>query len=154
MAKRPRWIVIPNWDELQHYKDRDPLWIKNYRKLLAKPEYLKLTLPQRGILHGLWLMYAESHREIPVNTAYLSRALHGRVTNASLVSLNRAGFIAFSASKPLAPRYQDASLEKETEREEETEKKERKSRAVRFEVNGQPSDVAEVIDISLRGASA
>jgi hypothetical protein len=74
----PRYIVIPNWDGpdgFQHYRDRDPIWIKNYRALMAKDEYLE--------------------------------------------SLNHAGFIHFSASKPLAHRYQPASAEREGEIEAE-----------------------------------
>ncbi len=119
-----RWIVIPRWDGptgFQHYSDRDPKWIKNYRDLLSKDEYLELTFVQRGILHGLWLEYAAANRQLRDSTLTLSRRLGGRVTRASLDALNHAGFIEYSASRPLATRYQAASLEEETEREVETQ---------------------------------
>ncbi len=115
-----RWIVIPRWDGptgFQHYSDRDPKWIKNYRDLLSKDEYLELTFVQRGILHGLWLEYAAANRQLRDSTLTLSRRLGGRVTRASLDALNHAGFIEYSASRPLATRYQAASPEKETEEE-------------------------------------
>jgi hypothetical protein len=113
------YIVIPHWDGpdgFQHYHDRRPNWIKNYVALMSKPEYATLSFADRGLLHGLWLLYAESSRNIIVNTLYLSRQLSGRVTKKSLERLNHAGFIEFSASRPLAPRYQDASPEREKRR--------------------------------------
>lgn len=107
------YIVIRHWDRFQHYADRRPIWIKNYVALLANPSYSRLTWTQRGVLHGLWLMYAETQCELPVDTAWLSRQLTGRVTRATLEALNHAGFIEFSASKPLAR----ARVEKEEEKE-------------------------------------
>jgi hypothetical protein len=96
------WIVIPSWERFQHYKDRDPNWIKNYTALLNDPDYLTLTAHQRGVLHGLWLIYASSHCRVRANTASLSRQLGVRVSSRQLTSLNHAGFIQLSASKPLA----------------------------------------------------
>jgi hypothetical protein len=69
------WIEIANWDRFQHYKDRNPPWIKNYTELLHNPNYLELPLRLRGILHGLWLLYAASHRKLPASTSYINRAL-------------------------------------------------------------------------------
>lgn len=118
-----RWIVIPNWhgedgeEGLQHYRDRDPIWIKNYRRLLVNPDYLNLTAPARALLHGLWLLYASSDGAVPEQTSYLSRALALRVSNTQVEALNHAGFIQLSASKPLALRYQRASPEREGEKE-------------------------------------
>lgn len=116
-----RWIVIPNWDGpegFQHYKDRTPRWIKNYTELLHDDGYLQLTLVQRGVLHGLWMEYASARRQIPDSTLTVSRRLGQRVTRATLDSLNHAGFIVYSASKPLALRYHDASPEKSREEEQ------------------------------------
>src|SRR5262245_751608 len=107
MTGRPdRWIVIPDWDEFQHYKDRAPLWIKTYTRLLHDDAYLDLDIAARGILHGLWLLYADldgvvsesrarailapsgthrgSHR---VHTGNISRAYRRHIE-----SLNDAGF--------------------------------------------------------------
>lgn len=118
-----RWIIIPRWhaaDGFQHYKDRDPTWIKNYRWLLADDDYLSLTAGQRAILHGLWLVYASSDGQVKFEPSSLTRRLSLRVRWSHLEALNHAGFIQVVASKPLSLRYQDASLEKE--KEEETEK--------------------------------
>ena len=118
-----RWIVVPNWREFQHYKNRDPSWVKAYTRLLDDPEYLELSFHVRGVLLGLWLAYARSDGQLRGNTLALTRQLGGdtgtRVTTRDLERLNHAGFIRFSASKPLALRYQVASPEVEVEREKE-----------------------------------
>jgi hypothetical protein len=120
-----RWIVIPKWDEFQHYKDRDPPWIKAHRSLLAKDEYLNLSFHLRGILEGLRLSYAASNRQLSGSTVALSRRLGQRVTTRDLESLNHAGFIRLSASKPQAPRKRKVMPEAEAE----AEKKNARTRA-------------------------
>jgi hypothetical protein len=97
-----RWIVIPNWSRFQHYADRDPLWLKVYTALLSNEDYLGLSFHARGVLHGLWLEYARAHGQLLGSTSAISRRLGDRVSTATLESLNHAGFIEFSASRPLA----------------------------------------------------
>jgi hypothetical protein len=89
-----RWIVIPKWDQFQHYKDRDPKWIKNYNSLLSDDIYLDLTGHQRAVLHGLWLSYAASNRELRSNTASLSRRLNLKVTSRDLDALISRGLVS------------------------------------------------------------
>jgi hypothetical protein len=108
------WIVIPNWERFQHYKDRRPKWIKFYVELLDDPEYLRLTAPQRCLLHDLWLLFTLSRGLVPLDLNLLNRRLGLSVKMSTLASLNHAGFIQFSASKPVPIRY--------TEKEEEKEK--------------------------------
>jgi hypothetical protein len=114
-----RWIVIPRWDDFQHrdaVRSRQPTWIKNYVALLHKDEYLDLTHAQRGVLHALWLMFAQSRSE-GVRESVASRMLQQSASDARyfrghLAALEQAGFIAFSASNPaskVASEY--ASLE-------------------------------------------
>jgi len=105
------WIVIPNWRRFQHYKDRQPRWIKVYTELMSDPAFLGLTFAQRGLLISLWLEYARSRRAIRVRAASVSRQLGGRVASAQLEALSDAGFIEVTASNVLAERYQDASPE-------------------------------------------
>ena len=111
-----RWIVIPNWREFQHYRKRDPSWIKSYTRQHADDAYLALTPHRRALLHDLRLAFASHDGQLTLNTRSLSRHLQLRVTMRDLEALNDAGFIAFSASKPLALRYQSASPETETEK--------------------------------------
>jgi len=105
------WIVIPNWRRFQHYKDRNPKWIKVYTELMYDPAFLGLTMPQRGLLISLWLEYANSRRSVPEESSKISRMVGQRVRKDTLKALSDAGFIEVSASKPLAKRYQPARPE-------------------------------------------
>lgn len=122
MSGQPKqWIVVPRWDGpegFQHYRDRRPKWIKLYTDLQHSDEWRELTGHQRAVLVGIWLEYASSACQLVLSTSSLSSRIGLRVSRATLETLNHAGFIHFSASKPLAQRYQNASLEKEREKEQ------------------------------------
>lgn len=113
-----RWIVVRNWDRFQHYKDREPPWIKDYTEQLDDPAYLELTGIQRAALQGIRLKYAASRRQVLNDTALLSRQLNMRITRETLDALNHAGFIEFSASKPLADCKQNASVPRAREEQD------------------------------------
>lgn len=51
---------IKNWGEYQHFKDRNPPWIKLYRHLLNDMEWHQLDMQSSKILVMLWLLAAES----------------------------------------------------------------------------------------------
>lgn len=119
-----RWIVIPNWEKFQHYKTRSgesvmrPEWIKNYGRLLHDDAYLKLTLRQRGILHGIWLLYASSGQQLGSGAAQLGRLLGEDTVRArDIEALNSAGFIEFSSRPTLEQVYTASSPEIEIEKE-------------------------------------
>jgi hypothetical protein len=117
-----RWIVVPSWERFQH---RDaaravvPAWIKVYPSLLSHDAFLELTPHRRALLLGVWLEYARTRRQLPEDTAKLSRRLAQRVLRRDLEALNDAGFIAFSASRPASDAAgADASLEIEIEKKD------------------------------------
>jgi hypothetical protein len=98
-----QWIVISRWDDFQHpdaTRSGIPPWIKTYTRLLSSDDFLALSHHQRGVLLGLWLEYARARRQLRDSTVALTRRLGQRVTRRDLDSLNHAGFIEFSASKP------------------------------------------------------
>ena len=45
-----------NWHSFQHYKDRDPTWIKLHKKLLDDYEFQSLPLASRALAPMLWLL--------------------------------------------------------------------------------------------------
>lgn len=114
------WIVVRNWDKFQHYGKRNPPWIKNYFDLVHDDAYLSLSAVERALLHGLWLLYGAARRQLRRKTAAASLQL--RVESKHWDALVNAGFIEFSASKPLAlARARVLATEAEAETKEETE---------------------------------
>ena len=55
------WIIVPNWDKFQHYKDRNPVWIKLYFELNSRDDWRQLTFPQRGLSGVIWLEFGRSN---------------------------------------------------------------------------------------------
>jgi hypothetical protein len=112
-----RWIVVRNWERFQHYKDREPVWIKLYLELRSSDEWRQLTLSARGLLVCLWIEYAAAQGVLRASD--LPSRVAQKNLRHSLESLQEAGFIEVSASKPLAFAR---SREKEKEKERETPK--------------------------------
>jgi hypothetical protein len=95
-----QWITIPNWEEFQHYKDRDPNWIKVYTRLLHDDAWLSLTDAQKGFLLTVWLEFASTDGHI--RACRVPSRIRPANVQRTLEALSDAGFIALSASKPLA----------------------------------------------------
>lgn len=131
-----QWIEIPNWHRFQHYRDRRPLWIKVYLDLLRKDEYMDLPLAARGLLHGIWLAYADWDGQLRVSD--LTSALHARCSYAHLELLNHAGLIAFSASRPLSLKYKDIEVSDPKPAPSDTQ---RRQKAERWITNGAAAEV-------------
>ncbi len=107
------YIYVTNWERFQGRRDRNDPWHKVYNDLLRHDEYCALTLAQRGLLHGLWML-ASSTGDGRVR---YSRTTVGRQLNCNRVSLEpliHAGFIEIHAAK--RPRIR--ALEEEESREE------------------------------------
>jgi hypothetical protein len=113
------WLLIPGWTKFQHYKDRDPVWIKLYMDLRNRDEWRHLTLAERGLLVSLWLEYGAANTVI--RRSDIGRLVGQDTRSQQLDSLLGAGFIDFSASKPLALAHARARA-KETETEKDSPK--------------------------------
>lgn len=58
-SERPE-LTVNNWRDFQHYKDRDPVWIKAYTRLLRKYEWCSLSDASKGHLFGIWLLASDT----------------------------------------------------------------------------------------------
>jgi hypothetical protein len=119
------WIVVPNWDKFQHYRDRKPPWIKTYGSLLHKDEYLDLKPTSRALLHGIWLAYAQTDGVIRAH--HLQKVIGMRFKSEHLQALIDAGFVRLRASKPGAKRYTSRARAKRQRHKEKKPMKREKS---------------------------
>lgn len=118
-------LTPKNWQELQHYKDRAPVWIKLHRKLLDDFEFHCLPVASRALAPMLWLLSSE-YENGAIDASCAKIAFRLRMSEAdfmdALKPLIDNGFFSLDqdASKPLAeclPRDRE-----ETETEKETDK--------------------------------
>jgi len=120
------WLIIKNWNTFQHYKDRNPPWIKLHRALLDDYGFAALPDATKAHLVLLWLFAASQiGGRIPNDAAFLSRKL-GTTELIDLEALVNAGFLIpeQNASNALAECKHDASnvlaLARSRESESET----------------------------------
>lgn len=109
-------FAVVGWSDFQHYKDRDPIWIKLHRSLLDSYKWACLPDASRALLVGIWLLAARHDNRIPADPEWLRRRLHteGPVDLQILVDKD---FI-----RMLSTGQQSAMLEREIEIEKEIEK--------------------------------
>jgi hypothetical protein len=112
------YLEVKNWKDFQHYKNRDPLWIKLYRRVLA--DYAFSRLPDASKMHlvGIWLVASEQSGRIPNDAEWIARRI-AATEPVDLQLLVETGFLLpasrkQSASKPLAKRLpRDRDRERE-----------------------------------------
>lgn len=70
-----RYLRVKNWSEFQHYKDRNPPWIKLHRALLDDYEFSRLQDASKAHLMLIWLFASQNDGRIPEDAKFLQRKL-------------------------------------------------------------------------------
>lgn len=105
----PRFLSIKNFEKYQHYKDRNPPWVKLYWDILSDDKFVMLDLYERGLYCHLILLASRHGNYIPDDPEYIRLQLK-LSTSPDLTRLKQDGFLLAvryrrhhrSASKPLA----------------------------------------------------
>ncbi len=109
-----KYLRIKNWEAFQHYKDRNPPWIKLHRALLDDYEFAALEDAVKGQLMLMWLFASQNEGKIPHDAKFLERKL-GLTEKCRLDELVRNGFLipeqpdSASASNAIADCKRDDS---------------------------------------------
>ena len=126
------YLRIKNWSRYQHYKDRNPPWIKLHQEILSSEDWVLLADASRYCMLICMVVAARFDGHVPSNPAYLKRGAYLDRTP-DLQPLIDCGFLV-NPQANASDVQADASLEKETYREEtETEKKERVLRTLSYQ---------------------
>lgn len=115
---------VKNWNEFQHYKDRNPPWIKLHNHLLDDYEFECLGDAAKGHLLCIWMLASRTKNEMPYDEKWITKKI-GASSRVNLKALRDAGFLEVEqdASNMLQGCEQDAtvSIPSEEKRREETE---------------------------------
>ncbi len=109
-----KYLRVKNWDNFQHYKDRNPPWIKLHRTLLDDYEFCALPDLVKGQLMLIWVFASQNEGKIPQDAKFIERKL-GFSERAALQQMVEAGFLlpeqpaSTDAGEPLADCKQPAS---------------------------------------------
>lgn len=126
---------ITGWDQYQHYKDRDPPWIKLHRDTLTSNTWVSLDNDGRALAVACMLVAAGTENKIPADPGFIRRRAYFDAVP-DFAPLVAVGFIELvgeindlaqpsqaHASTPLASGTKCAS---ESEREAEKSRAEQK----------------------------
>jgi len=116
------YYKINNWKKFQHYKDRNPPWIKLHQSMLDDEKFMCLQDDSKLQLIMLFLLAARVDNKICGDEKFLRNRLG--IENVNLEPLISSGFLSVydTASNVIADCVQDACVETETEAyKEETE---------------------------------
>lgn len=115
-----RTFKVTNFEKFQHYKDRNPPWIRLYNTTLDNYEIGHLPDASKAHLFAIWLLASRYENQIPFDPEWIAKKINATAP-VDLDVLLAAGQIEMSdaRSKPLARRKQVAVPE---ERRGETEK--------------------------------
>ena len=115
---------IKDWKRFQHYKDRNPPWVKLHNSLLDDTDYHELNPEAAKVLPLIWLVASEYSTDgsLPDIKRLAFRLHYASNVLAELIKeLNH--WIIIDDSDMLAPCKQDATPETETEAKGETKAK-------------------------------
>lgn len=147
-------VIKPkNWKEFQHYKDRNPPWIKLHKSLLDNYEFQSLQLASKALAPCYWLLASEhSEGHILVDSKKLAWRFRcdEKTINDTVKELISSNFFELvqGASSGLANGYQNAMPE-ESRGETETEGEKSADTEFKISLSWRPSnDAYELIKIA------
>lgn len=125
-----KFLRIVEWAKFQHYKDRNPPWIKLHRELLTSNTWVELDDPSRLLAIVCMVLAADTGNMIPLDGTFIQRRayLKRRPDVRPLVAVGFAEIVEDKALAEVAStQLADASTVRqfarpETETEKEAEK--------------------------------
>ena len=124
-----QYFRVANWETLQHYKDRNPPWIKVHNALLDDYNFSLLTDQQRFHLLAIMMLASRTDNKMPVDQKWIEQKI-GATTKVNLDRLFQSRYLEkingnqplpneeHCASKDLADGQQTARPETEQSRAE------------------------------------
>lgn len=113
------YFCVKNWRQFQHYKHRNPPWIKLYTHLLDDYEFGCLPDASKLLAFYIILLAAKTGNKLPANVEWIKNRASLTETP-DLQPLFDIGFIQeLDASNALAERVQNADSEKSREEKKE-----------------------------------
>lgn len=118
---KKRFFCVKDFEKLQHYKNRNPQWVKLYYQILDDKDFISLQIESRHHLVMLFLVASRCGNVIPLDPKFLKKVM--RLDDEPvLTELFKKGFLLAlnkrDAGKRMANRRQNALSEAEKKREE------------------------------------
>jgi len=80
------YLRVKKWENYQHYKNRNPPWIKLHVKILNDRKFSQLSCTNKGLLVQLWVLASENNGQIPADLSEIRFRLRDK--NIQIEDLN------------------------------------------------------------------
>lgn len=119
-----QYITIKNWQEYQHYRDRNPPWIKLHNSILDDYEYTCLPDDSKLLLISLFLVASRTNNKIPYDVTWIKSKtmIKGKLNMQPLISSGFISLIGDDSNMLAQCKQNDSHRRGETE----TEKRQRR----------------------------
>lgn len=108
-----KFLSIKNFEKYQHYKHRNPPWIRLYGSLFGDREFLQMPIRARYLYVGLLTLAAQHGNAVRNDCNWIAHRLGMDVSEVDLKPLYRSGFLLASrkhiASIVQAKQFSDSS---------------------------------------------
>ena len=86
------FFAVKNFDRFQHYKKKNPPWIKLYADLLEDYSFSCLSDAGKGHLILIWILASKNNNKLPYDSLWVSKKILAQ-SNVDLEELKLHGFI-------------------------------------------------------------
>jgi hypothetical protein len=114
------FIEVANHEKFQHYKDRNPAWIKLHVSTLDDYALMHLPDAQKWHLVGLWILASKHNNAIPLDPEWIAKRL-GCTEPLNLEVLMQSGFLTLERRKRKPSATQAKRLPREEKRRDREE---------------------------------
>lgn len=99
-----KYLRVKNWDQFQHYKKRNPPWIKMHRTLIDDYHFAALSDTTKAHLLLIWLLASSYDGTVPDDAQFISSRINAK-TKVDLAAIVEAGFLIATdeSSAEIAP---------------------------------------------------
>lgn len=115
------YLKVHDWEQYQHYNNRNPPWIKLHVNILNNRKFTALARASKGLLMQLWILASENNGQVPDDLEEIRfRLRDASIKRSEIDLLVSTGFLE-SCKQTLADAsamQATACLETETETEE------------------------------------
>ena len=70
-----QYISVRNWDRFQHYRKRNPPWIKLHTEILQNYHFTKLAESSRCHLLAIFVLAARCDNQIPADAGWIAQQI-------------------------------------------------------------------------------
>lgn len=118
------YLKIRNWDKYQHYKDRNPPWVKLHSDILENYEFHQLSDSDRYHAIAIMLLASRTSNKIPYDNKWVA----SKISSTTKVDLDRLISVEFLTwydldSRVLASGEQDATQRQRQRQSRDREEK-------------------------------